>query len=74
MFADVIFVKMLKASMSARVKHYQDGDYFSIRHAVRLVAVTLAVSRFYSVFFDSCVEKFAEVVCHTKNFCNFAVG
>lgn len=58
---------MLKASMSARVKHYQNGDYFSIRHAVRLVAVTLAVSRFYSVFFDSCVEKFAEVVCHKKN-------
>lgn len=74
MLADVELVEVLQAAMLAGVEHDHDGYYFGIRHAAGPVPVLFPVIFLYGMFFDSLVEKFAEVVCHIVNFCNFVVG
>lgn len=66
MFADVVFVEMLQASMSTGVEHYHDGDNLGIGKLVGFAPVSFPVIAFQGVFLDRIVEKFAEVVCPKK--------
>ena len=36
-----------------------------------IFALTLGL---YRVFFHLCIKNFAEIICHTKKFCNFVLG
>ena len=75
MLADIMQIIMLETAEAARVKMYEDYDYFGIAHAVWLATVSFTVLRsFEHRFFLLRVKKLAEFVCQTENFSNFILG
>ncbi len=71
-FAYMIDIKVLETPIATHMEKDKDGYNLGIREPVRLVPVLFTILN--GVLFHRLIEKFAEIICHTKNFSNFVVG
>ena len=66
-------VKMLQAAIARTMEQNHDNHYLSLRQR-RIPVIFALILGLYRVFFHLCIKNFAEIICHTKNFCNFVLG
>ena len=50
-----------------------DNHYLRLRKC-RIPVIFALTLGLYRVFFHLRIKNFAEIICHTKNFCNFVLG
>jgi hypothetical protein len=72
MLADILRVKVFKASESLAVKKNQDGNDLGIGKPSRLIAMLPAITEL--ILFEFRRKILAEIIGKTENFSNFVLG